>query len=178
MNAMRSERRGYRMMSRFWQVTTALVGMALMLGLFLNPAPASAQQQPQVAVFEIAYINPQDQTVFDRDCWRFSLTDGLFRSDLFFGLGVPDGLWSAVGVAEGFVFSAFMHTLITSETTGQPAPFTIALGGLLAPDLSTLEATTTLSSGVGFPVLGVLNSQCVLQSSTTGAPRSLQEFGS
>lgn len=104
----------FRAISRFWQVAPAFVGIALLLALFLHATPAIAQQ-PEVLSFEAVYIDPQTGNVVDQDCLRLSLADGLFRSDLFSGLGVPDGLWNAIGVAEGFVFTAFMNTIVTDN---------------------------------------------------------------
>lgn len=161
-------------MTRLWHITTACVGIALMLALFLHATPAMAQQA-EILTFEAIYIDQQTNEGVAQDCLRFSLADGLFRSDLFSDLGVPDGLWNAVGVAEGFVFSAFMNTIVADDT-GQPVPFTISYGGLIDETVSTIEAALVLSSGARFALLGTVNPQCRVQS---GARQqgSLQEFG-
>lgn len=144
-----------------------------MLALFLNATPAVAQQE--VLTFGADYIDQETDAIVASDCLRISLTDGLFRSDLFAAQGVPDGLWNAAGAAEGFVLSAFMNIIVADET-GQPVPFTISYGGLIDTTVSTLETAVVLSSGVRLALIGTVNPQCVLPADVRQYG-SLQEFG-
>ena len=100
----------YRGISRLWQVTSACVGMVLMLVLVLHAPPALAQQ-PEVAIFEAAIFDQETGDQIAQDCLRFSL-DGffLFRSDVFFGFGFLDGRWNIASGAEGSVLTAFTNT--------------------------------------------------------------------
>jgi hypothetical protein len=138
-----------------------LLGLLLAAPLSWAQIGAVPPAPPSIGfiIWQVNYIDPASNELFDRDCLRMDRATWTFTSDRF---NAQRGFWYAAGQPDLF-FTAHI------TVDGQPVPLTISYGGLLDPNGGITTGTLVSSNGteITYKVAYVaqVNPNCSLPSS-------------